>query len=55
MEIKLTPRQIEALLMAITITEGSYAGWSKAEMGKETVADLKHLANIEAKLIGGGN
>lgn len=58
MEMKLTPRQIEALLWAIDLTNASYDGWTNFEKGPETVADLKHLMNAEAKLLtalSGGN
>jgi len=51
MQIKLTPRQIESLLWAIQVTEGSYQGWTNAEKGTETIADLKHLLAVEAKLL----
>ena len=51
MEIRLTPRQIEALLWAIGLTEDSFEGWTNAEKGPETIADLKHLANVQAKLL----
>lgn len=51
MDIKLTPRQVEALLWAISLTESSYDGFTNADKGSETVADLKHLKAIEAKLL----
>jgi hypothetical protein len=51
MNIKLTPRQIEAVLWAIQIADASYEGWTNAEKGTETIADLKHLLAVEAKLL----
>ena len=50
-ELKLTEKQVLALMWAIEITESSYDGWTKAEMGKETVSDLATLARVYSKLI----
>lgn len=49
-KIEITQRELEAMLWAIQMAEDSYAGWSNAEMGKETVQDLKALARVEQKL-----
>ena len=50
-ELKLTSKQVEALLWAIELTEASYAGWTKDEMGKETVSDLAVLTRVYNKLL----
>ena len=46
-----TPRDIVALLWAIELTEGSFAGWSKEEIGSDSVADLVTLKRLFAKLL----
>tara|TARA_R110000803_G_scaffold44132_2_gene93564 strand:- start:5 stop:268 length:264 start_codon:yes stop_codon:yes gene_type:complete len=51
MNIYLTNKDISALLWAIDLTEGSFAGWSKEEIGSETVADLLALKRLFAKLL----
>lgn len=51
MQIELTKRQAEALLWAIELTEASYDGWTAADKGAETVADLKVLANAYNKIL----
>lgn len=48
--ITLTQNQIDQLLWAIDLTEGSYAGWKKDEMGEETYNALQTLKRVEAKL-----
>jgi hypothetical protein len=50
MEIKLTDREIEALLLAVQTFEDSFEGWSSDEIGKETKQDLKAIARIVAKI-----
>jgi hypothetical protein len=50
MEIKLTSRQAEALIWAIELTKSSYDGWSNADKGAETVADLRDLEAIIKKI-----
>jgi hypothetical protein len=50
MELKLTNRQAEALLWAIELTQSSYDGWSNADKGAETVADLRILGTVYNKL-----
>lgn len=50
MNIKLTDRELEALLIAIQVFEDSFAGWSPDEMSKETAQDLKALARITRKV-----
>lgn len=47
--VKLTNRQIEALLWAIQITEGALAG--NDELDKYEIADLKRLTVIEDLLL----
>ena len=51
MNITLTSKQVEALLWAIDLTEASFQGWSKEEMGSETVADLLTLKRAYGKLL----
>lgn len=51
MNIYLTNKDIVALLWAIELTEGSFAGWSKEEIGSDSVADLVTLKRLFAKLL----
>jgi len=48
--LELTDREVIALLIAIDITENSYAGWTSEELGSDTRQDLKALSRIQAKL-----
>lgn len=48
--IKLTEKQIEALIWAADLTAASYDGWTKAEMGSETVRDLAVLLRASQAL-----
>lgn len=48
--LKLTAKQVEALLWAIEMTEASYDGWTNADKGKETINDLAVLARVYNKL-----
>jgi hypothetical protein len=50
MNIKLTDKQADALAWAITLTEASFDGWTKEEMGKEVVSDLAALKRVFNKL-----
>ena len=50
MNIKVTDRELEALLIAIQVFENSYEGWSPSEMSNETAQDLKAVARIERKI-----
>lgn len=50
MNIKVTDRELEALLIAIQVFEDSYAGWSPNEMSDETRKDLQALARISRKI-----
>jgi len=49
-KIELTPRQIEALLWAISLAEASYEGWTDEEMGRQTIQDLCRLEDVYNKL-----
>jgi hypothetical protein len=53
MELKLTTRQVQALLWAIELTKARYDGWSNADKGAETVADLRILSTVYGKLLDG--
>lgn len=48
--IEITQKELEAIQWAISMAEASYEGWSKEEIGKETIQDLKALARVEKKL-----
>lgn len=50
MNIKLTNKQAEALLWAIELTKASYDGWTREEMGEDTVSDLSALKRVYDKL-----
>ena len=39
-----------ALLWAIELTEGSFAGWSKEEIGSDSVADLSALKVVYGRI-----
>jgi len=48
--IKLTSKELEAILYAIDTTEATFAGWSADEKGTDTIQTLKALARIESKI-----
>ena len=50
MNIYLTNKDIVALLWAIELTEGSFAGWSKEEIGSDSMADLSALKVVYGRL-----
>ena len=50
MNIQVTDRELEALLIAIQVFEDSYAGWSSDEMSDETRKDLQAVARISRKV-----
>jgi len=54
--IKLTEKQIAALLYAIDVTEASYQGWTVAELkDSEVYSDLQILKRVTDKLINADN
>jgi hypothetical protein len=48
--VTLTKKQAEALLWAIDLTNASYQGWTKEDMGNETNNDLRTLNRAEERL-----
>lgn len=53
--IKLTSKELEAILYAIDTTEATFAGWSAEEKGTDTIQTLKALARIETKIYNNEN
>jgi hypothetical protein len=50
MNISLNSKEMIALLWAIELTEGSFAGWSKEEIGSDSVADLSALKVVYGRI-----
>ena len=50
MNITLNSKEMVALLWAIELTEGSFAGWSKEEIGSDSVADLLALKMVYGRI-----
>lgn len=50
MNISLNSKEMVALLWAIEQTEGSFVGWSKEQMGSDSVADLLTLKMVYGRI-----
>jgi hypothetical protein len=49
--LKLTTKQAEALLWAIDLTQSSFDGWTREDIGKDNLSDLQALARVSANII----